>query len=200
MVGRTAAVASGHRELPPATILQQGHVEHGALAEADEQLRVGSCSVEVESVRDAVRALSAPGGDDRPYPWVANGGIEVVETVFVPAASNPRCRTRALRPRRSGRVTPSSHWCAQPWPARVCSQATRGGQCRPGATALAAAPPPPLPLLDIMASILAAATTPVRTLDARATLAVSGRRRSRQRLQGGVRRVAGPKAGGGVVV
>jgi hypothetical protein len=63
----------------------QGEVQVGDVTEADHRLGIGHDRVEVDAVDDPVGARPTAGGDDGAYVGVAQGVIEVGESVGVPA-------------------------------------------------------------------------------------------------------------------
>ena len=72
------SVDAGH-----ASVLQQGQVQDGDLAEAEQDLRVRPGRGEVQAIRNAVRAFPTPRREDRLYARVAERIVEIGEAVLV---------------------------------------------------------------------------------------------------------------------
>ena len=61
----------------------QGQLQRGDVREPDHQFRIGAYRGHVQHVDDALRAVAAPGADQRPYRRVAQGRVERGEPLVV---------------------------------------------------------------------------------------------------------------------
>jgi len=66
-----------------AAVPPKRQVQEGDVAEPDERLRISAHRVEVDVVGDAVRAGTAPSGDDRPHPGITERIVQVAQSVAV---------------------------------------------------------------------------------------------------------------------